>query len=47
MKPDPNGDCQKCPFKKGMMNKANGKKLPGKANGKCTRPGEFCEGRKE
>ena len=36
----PTGDCQGCGFKKGMMNKAKGKKLPG--GGKCTYPGGFC-----
>ncbi len=36
----PTGDCAACPFKKGMMNKAKGKKLPD--GGKCTYPGGFC-----
>ena len=40
-------DCAKCIFKKGMMNKAKGKKLPGL--GKCTHPEGFapshCSGR--
>jgi len=36
----PSGDCQGCGFKKGMMNKAKGKKLPG--GGKCTYSGGFC-----
>lgn len=39
-KAKPTGDCQGCGFKKGMMNKAKGKKLPG--GGKCTYPGGFC-----
>ena len=39
-KTKPNGDCEGCGFKKGIMNKAKGKKLPG--GGKCTYPGGFC-----
>jgi ParB family transcriptional regulator, chromosome partitioning protein len=39
-KPKATGDCEGCGFKKGMMNKAKGKKLPG--GGKCTYPGGFC-----
>lgn len=34
--------CSGCKFKKGMMNKAKGQKIPFKASGKCTRPGGFC-----
>ena len=37
------GDCATCPFKKGMANKAKGKKIGYPPGGKCTRPGGFCE----
>lgn len=36
-------DCKSCEWKKAMSNPKAGKKIPGKANGKCTRPEGFCE----
>ena len=39
--PTATGDCSSCGFKKGMMNPAKGKKLPG--GGKCTRCEGLCE----
>ncbi|MFA5112215.1 MAG: ParB/RepB/Spo0J family partition protein [Desulfobaccales bacterium] len=46
-KPKATGDCLTCPFKKAMMNKAKGKKLPREIGGKCTRPGGICEDMKK
>ena len=37
------GNCPRCKFKKGMRNPARGVKLPGIAQGKCTRSGGFCD----
>ena len=44
MKPivgEPTGDCYKCPFHRGMINKRNGVKIPG-VGGKCVRPEGLC-----
>ena len=35
-------DCNKCEFKKGMMNPKKGVKIPG-GYGKCIRPGGHCD----
>lgn len=39
--------CSGCKYKKGMMSKIKGQKIPFKASGKCIRPGGFCNEMKE